>query len=160
MDQQVIDNFYEKQAGDGLVAYSGPKYQQGYGLNFGRILRVLKPAFRYIGRHGLRTLTNIGRDLLEGENFAETTKSHLKNTGKRIAGEMLDKTESYLDQSGGRIILKRRKKYKSRKIAVKKRHSKPVKKKKLVKRAKIVRKRKKIVKKKIVRKKRTKINFL
>lgn len=97
MDQKVIDEYYMQQAGNGLVAYAGPKYQKGNGFSFSRILQRLKPALKYIGRYGLRALTNIGQDILEGQNIGESSKKHIKDTTKRIMGD----ASEYLDNQKG-----------------------------------------------------------
>lgn len=106
-------NYYVEQAGSGYVAYSGSRYQNGNGI-FGKILKQLKPAIKYLGRQGLKTVSSIGRDLLNGENFIESAKSNLLNTGRNIMSDAIDKAEEYADQTGNGLKRKRvSKKWKS-----------------------------------------------
>jgi hypothetical protein len=110
-------NYYVEQAGSGYAVYSGTRYQNGNGF-FGKILKQLKPAIKYLGRQGLKTVSSIGRDLLNGENFVESAKSNLLNTGRNIMSDAIDKAEKYAEQTGNG--LKRKRVYKRRSTLVKK----------------------------------------
>jgi hypothetical protein len=127
-------SYYVDQAGSGYAAYSGARYQNGNGF-LGKILKKFKPALRYIGRQGLKTVSSIGRDLLNGENFIESAKANFTNTGKNILSDAIDRADKYVEQNGNG--LKRKRLYKKRSVkarkVVKKKATKPIKR-KIVKR--------------------------
>jgi hypothetical protein len=87
------------QEGSGISGYSGSRYQNGNEF-FGKILKQLKPAIKYLARQGLKTVSYIGRDLLNGENFVESAKSNFINTGRNIMSDAIDKAEKYVEQTG------------------------------------------------------------
>jgi len=108
---------YVNQAGTGYAGsvYTGHRYQNGNGFGFfGKILKHLKPALKYIGREGLKTAASIGRDVLNGDNFVEAAKANLVNTGKNILRRAIDKSDEYVSQNG-RGVKRRKKAYKSKK---------------------------------------------
>jgi len=94
------NSYYCQQAGNGYAVYIGLKYQRGNGF-FGKIFKKLRPALKYLGKEGLQTLSNIGREIIDGDNLEETAKKHISRTGKRIASTMLDKADEYLSQQKG-----------------------------------------------------------
>ncbi len=69
---------------------------------------------KYIGRQGLKTVSSIGRDLLNGENFIESAKANLTNTGKNIPSDAIDTADKYVEQTGNG--LKRKGVYKKRSV--------------------------------------------
>ena|SRR5882757_4008774 len=86
--------YYIKQAGSGISVYSGHRYQSGNGF-FGKILKYLKPALKYIGRKGLNTMTNIGSDFLNGENIVEAGQKQLVNTAKDVLTDARTSLDEY-----------------------------------------------------------------
>ncbi len=140
-------NYYVKQAGSGISGFSGSRYQRGNGF-FGKILKHLKPALRYIGRQGLKTATSIGRDLLNGENFVNSAKSNLRNTGNTILNDALDKADELVKQTGNGI--KRRKVYKRRTVTKKQKTSSSKKTKKIKTSKKPIKRVNKTKKKKVI----------
>lgn len=132
-------SYYIEQAGSGISGYSGSRYQHGNGF-LGKIFKSLKPALKYFGREGIKTASSIGRDLLNGENFIESVKANLVNTGRNIMTDAIGKAEEYVKQNGNG--LKRKRVYKK----------KPVKRRKLVKKkaTKTIKSPKRAVKKKKV----------
>ncbi len=110
-------SYYVNQAGSGISGYSGSRYQNGNGF-FGKILKQLKPALKYFGKQGVKVAANIGRDLLNGENFVESAKSNFINTGRNIMSDAIDRAEKYVEQTGNG--LKRKRVYKRKSTVVKK----------------------------------------
>ncbi len=92
-------------------------------------LKKFKLAVRYIGRQFLKTVSSIGRDLLNGENFIGSAKVNLTNTGKTILSDVIDRADKYVEQNGNGLKAKRvykKKSVKRRKVA-KKRATKSIK---------------------------------
>src|SRR6266705_1826271 len=85
-------NYYCKQAGSGIAGYAGSRYQRGGGF-FGKIFKKLTPAIKYIARKGLKAVSSVGRDVLNGENLVESLKDNLTSTGKDIAFDALNKVD-------------------------------------------------------------------
>src|SRR5882757_8457502 len=86
--------YYIKQAGSGISVYSGHRYQTGGGF-FGKILKYLKPALKYIGRRGLDTITNIGSDFLNGENIVNSGQKQLLNTARDVLTDARTSLDQY-----------------------------------------------------------------
>jgi hypothetical protein len=114
-------SYYIEQAGSGISGYSGSRYQHGNGF-LGKIFKRLKPALKYFGREGIKTASSIGRDLLNGENFIESVKANLVNTGRNIMTDAIGKAEDYVKQNGNGLKRKRvyKKPVKRRKVVKKK----------------------------------------
>lgn len=89
--------YYCIQAGSGISGYAGSKYQRGNGW-FNNLFKKLKPALKYVGKEGLKTLTSIGRDVISGENFSETSQKHLKASGKRVASKAFDEIDKFANK--------------------------------------------------------------
>lgn len=123
-------SYYVDQAGSGYAAYSGARYQNGNGF-LGKIFKKFKPALKYLGRQGLKAVSSIGRDLLNGENFIESAKVNLENTGKNIISDALDRVDKYVEQNGNGLNVKRvcRKRPVRRRKVVKKKATKSIKRK-------------------------------
>jgi hypothetical protein len=134
-------SYYIEQAGSGISGYSGSRYQHGYGF-LGKIFKKLKPALKYFGREGIKTASAIGRDLLNGENFIESAKANIVNTGKNIMTDAIGRAEEYVKQNGNGLKRKRvcKKTVKRRKVA-KKKSTKTIKRpkpKRVIKRKKVI----------------------
>ena len=94
-------DYYNKQAGSGISVYAGHKYQTGGGF-FGKILKQLKPALKYISRKGFDTMANIGSDFFNGENIIESGKKNLLNTAKDVLTDARTSLDEYKKkQTGG-----------------------------------------------------------
>ncbi len=135
-------SYYIEQAGSGISGYSGSRYQHGNGF-LGKIFKKLKPALKYFGREGIKTASAIGKDLLNGENFIESAKANLVNTGKNIMTDAISRAEEYVKQNGKGLKRKRvykKKVVKHRKV-VKKKSTKSIKRpktKRVIKRKKAI----------------------
>ena len=96
----IWDGYYSKQVGSGLSGFSGYKYQNGNGF-WGKILKNLKPALKYITRQGLSTTSNIVRDFANGEDFSKAAKMNLLDTGKSILNDGMGKIEDMKTKQKG-----------------------------------------------------------
>lgn len=57
------EKYYIEQAGSGITAYAGQRYQKGNGF-FGRLISgFAMPLLKYFGRQGLETIGNVVTDL-------------------------------------------------------------------------------------------------
>src|SRR5882762_4621808 len=101
MENPYVD-YYINQAGTGISGFVGTRYQRGNGF-FGRIFRKIKPALKYITKKGIRAAANIGQDILDGENFTESSKKHFENTARLMAQDGINKLHEIADQKGSGI---------------------------------------------------------
>jgi len=98
MDNPYSD-YFMKQAGSGLVSYSGHRYQSGNGI-FGKILKNLKPALKYIASRGWEAFNTIGSEVLSGKTLSEAGTNQLLRTADTIAGDVKEKLSSIRKQKG------------------------------------------------------------
>ena len=152
MENPYIE-YYMKQAGSGITGYAGTKYHNGSGF-FGKILKNLKPALKYIGRQGWDVLKTIGSDVMSGTSLSEAGRRSLLKTAANVVSDANTKLNEFKKrtQSGSGV----------RKRKAKKPVKKPKKKttKKVAKKAvkKVYKAAKKPAKKKRAYKKRVKID--
>jgi hypothetical protein len=89
-----------------ITTFRGPKFQRGYGLGsiFASLLRSFTPLFTkqsfkqiasHVGRRALTAGVNIGSDILDGANLAESAKKH----ATAAANDLLDDTGSVLKRA-------------------------------------------------------------
>lgn len=106
----VYDDYYLNQAGGKLPVFQGTKYQRGHGF-FGRLFKyflpVVKSALPTVGKHALSTGLSIGKDLIEGETFANSTNKRLKETGSNLINEISEKF-GFKQKGSGRKRRKRK----------------------------------------------------
>ena len=56
--------YYQQQAGTGIAAYGGVRYQRGHGF-FGRLLsKAVYPLLRFFGKQAVGTAANIASDVI------------------------------------------------------------------------------------------------
>ena len=153
-----FEDYYMSQAGSGLTAFQGYKYQRGHGF-FGNAFRnILKPLGLYLGKNLLKSGVSIGNDLISGQNFKESLKNRLIESGENILSDSAERLKNYRQTGKG----KKRKKSKKNKKSTKK-SSKKIKSKRKIKKQKLKIKKKKSknlstkkLKRKSLRKKRSK----
>lgn len=84
--------YYAHQAGTGLAAYGGIRFQKGHGF-FGRIIKGAVPLIRqllpYLGKKALDTGVSIVSDVYNRKNPKEAIKANLKKTAGNIADDAL-----------------------------------------------------------------------
>ena len=80
---KLYEEYYLKQTGNGMPAFTGAQYQRGHGL--GNMLRsltkfalpMLKKGVRSVGKQVLKTGMNIAQDAMHGQNIKSAAKRHL-----------------------------------------------------------------------------------
>ena len=91
----VMDEYYVQQSGTGMSAYSGVRYQRGYGfmgrLWKGAFLPVIKKVLPFLGKTALTTGIDIVNDVSNGRPFKESVKRRAKETGEAIEEKTMAK---------------------------------------------------------------------
>lgn len=91
----MMDDYYMQQSGSGMAAYSGVRYQRGFGfmgrLWRGAFLPIIQKVLPYLGKTALNTGIDIVNDLSSGENFKESVKRRVKETGENIEQKAMAK---------------------------------------------------------------------
>lgn len=123
-----LAEYYINQAGSGLSGFSGLRYQRGNGWFSNILSRVGLPVLKFLGKQALNSGLAIASDALEGKRIKDSAMSELKNTGRNTIGFI----RQLADQSGS-----------GRQRKVKRRKSKPIKRKRESKRRPVARKRQK-----------------
>jgi hypothetical protein len=78
------------QSGRGMGAYSGERFQRGYGLGsiFGSLLRTILPVAKTVaktvGKQALRTGAEVAQDYLQGGDIKESIRARGKQGVQRI----------------------------------------------------------------------------
>lgn len=98
--QLQLDKLFSNQAGTGISPFQGKRYQTGFGW-WGKILKHLKPAMHYIQRKGFDTLTNIGKDFLNGENIIDSGRKQLFNTAQGVLNDATESLENLKKKQKG-----------------------------------------------------------
>ena len=99
-DGKTYENYYLQQVGQGVPVFEGVNLQRGYGLGgiLGGLLRsalpILRRGARALGRRALKTGMDIAKDTLNGDNFKSATKRRLKETGRNLGHEALQRVTS------------------------------------------------------------------
>jgi hypothetical protein len=93
-------SYYVGQTGRGAETpyYRGRAFQRGYGW-FGRVIqRYGIPLLKYIGKQAFKAGKDIVSDVATGQNLKESAKRRIKETGKEIASDMLNKASTLINQ--------------------------------------------------------------
>ncbi|MDI9312983.1 MAG: hypothetical protein QM535_22420 [Limnohabitans sp.] len=120
----VFEDYYIKQAGNGLHGFSGVRYQKGYGF-FGRLLsNAVIPFLKFFGKNALKAGANVASDLVDGDDFSlKAIKESGKNRIKEQSLKMFDNVKNKVLKGSGAKKYKRRrrvKKIKAKKTFAKK----------------------------------------
>lgn len=93
-DQSFWEDHFLDQSGYGLPGFVGLPYQRGYGIGsffrglFRMAVPVLKKVAKIVGKQALAAGANIAGDVLRGQDFKESLKTH----GREAAGTALEET--------------------------------------------------------------------
>ena len=102
--------YYTQQAGTGLSAFQGVRYQRGHGF-FGRLFsgigNFVKGLAPNLFKKTLPTAIGFAQDVIEGQNVGQSAKNRLIQAGKVAANETLDHIKTKIQ--GGSGIPRRRK---------------------------------------------------
>lgn len=99
-NQQLYDEYYLNQAGNGLPVFIGTKVQRGHGIGnllsglFRAATPLLKKGAMALGKHALRTGMQIAGDVIEGQNIKQAAKRHFKEAGSDLVSSALQHFES------------------------------------------------------------------
>ena len=94
--------YYVNQAGSGLPAFTGVRYQRGHGF-FGKLFsNSVLPALRYLGKKALSTGVNVAQDLLDGQNIKDSFGSRIRESGRDLAQEAILRARAMSQQGSGR----------------------------------------------------------
>lgn len=105
MANPYID-YYSAQAqyGGALSGFAGVRTQRGHGF-FGRLISgigsFVKDLLPSIGKRALPSAINLAQDVIAGENVGQAAKRRLKEAGRNIADETLDKLKTRLQTGSG-----------------------------------------------------------
>src|SRR6267154_1707220 len=108
--EKDFENYYVKQAGNGISSYAGSRYPQYGNGFFGTLLHWLKPALHYVVRKGGNGVMNVLDDAMNGKNIIKSAKSNFITTGKSMVNEGVDKLENLMKGRG----VKRKRLYKKK----------------------------------------------
>jgi hypothetical protein len=120
------ENYYRTQVGGAISVFHGRRVMGGDGL--GSLLsggfRRLLPAMRQVGKRMLESASGVASDVLDGQDFASSTKKHLKLGGKNLLTDVKralaptkGKNESVQSGSGSRGKKRKRKASKGKKAS-------------------------------------------
>lgn len=92
-----MNDYYAQQAGSGMAAYSGVRYQRGNGF-MGRLWKsgfmpIIKKVLPYIGRKALSTGIDIMDDVADGQTLKGSVKKRIKETGDTVANDTIMKVK-------------------------------------------------------------------
>jgi hypothetical protein len=97
------------QRGGAITGFAGPEWQYGGSFNFGSFLwRHAKPLLGYLARTGAKKGFEFIRDVAEETDIKTAALSRLKEVGKQVATDALDKAKERVAQMGTGIRRRRR----------------------------------------------------
>jgi len=112
------------QRGGAITGFTGPEWQYGGSFSFGSFLwRHAKPLLGYLARTGAKKGLDFIRDVAEEKDIKTAALSRLKEVGKQVATDALDKAKERVAQMGTGI--RRRRPIRRLKIALPKLIVKP-----------------------------------
>src|SRR5260370_12355871 len=98
--EKDFENYYLKQAGNGISSYAGSRYPQYGNGFFGTLLHWLKPALHYVGRKGGGGVMNVLDDAMNGKNIIKSAKSNFITTGKAMVNDGVNTLETLMKGKG------------------------------------------------------------
>jgi hypothetical protein len=99
-NQQIYDEYYFNQAGNGLPVFMGTKLQRGHGIGnllsglFRAATPLLKKGAMALGKRALKTGMKIAGDAIQGKNIKQAAKRHLMDTGTELVTSAFHHIES------------------------------------------------------------------
>ena len=82
--------YYRNQGGSGLAGFQGVRYQRGSGFFSRFASSALLPLLKFLSKRVLHGGVNLGSDVLAGQNFKDSVKQRLRETGKTVATDALN----------------------------------------------------------------------
>jgi len=124
-DAKAYEDYYVKQAGNGMPFFAGAQQQKGYGLggvlaSIGRAdMSLFKSGARAIGREALRSRMQFASDVLEGQNVKQAAIRRAKQASSNLLKRAIAPTPGLpffstppnkkSKRAGGVVISKKRK---------------------------------------------------
>ena len=97
------EKYYLNQAGSGVVAYTGVRFQKGNGF-FGRLISSFAlPLLKYFGRQGLETVGNIVTDIKENPDskIKDVLKRQAKSTLANVTEDSAKRAKKFIQTGKG-----------------------------------------------------------
>jgi len=90
-----MDDYYDRQAGNGIATYAGVRFQKGHGF-LGRFFKgmlfpLIKKALPHVANLALSSANDIASEVRAGKKFKNATKQTLKRKAIDLAQEGLTK---------------------------------------------------------------------
>ena len=101
---ELTDYFLRHQRGGNIVGFHGASMQRGYGIGgiFKSLARfaipLLKKSAATVGKRAIKAATDIGKDVLGGKTFKESTKSR----GREVVKDLAEQGAKTLLRQAGR----------------------------------------------------------
>jgi hypothetical protein len=89
------DHFLRQQRGGNIAGFRGARFQRGYGIGsiFKSLARYAIPLFKQgakvVGKRALQAATEVGQDVLQGNNVKEAFKSRGKQAVSDVAKKVM-----------------------------------------------------------------------
>ena len=102
-DSKAYERYYLNQVGNGT--FSGPRYQQGYGLGniFSSLAKsvvpLMKSGAKAIGKQVLQSGVGFASDVMSGKNVRQAAVDRAKAAGKQLVNQARSKVLGELRQS-------------------------------------------------------------
>lgn len=97
------EKYYLNQAGSGIAAYTGIRYQKGNGF-FGRLISGFAlPLLKYFGKQGLEAVGNIVTDIKANpdSNIKDILKRQAKSTLSKVTEDGANRTKKFIQTGKG-----------------------------------------------------------
>ncbi len=94
-DSKLYDDYYLRQVGSGLPAFTGARTQRGHGLGniFSGLVRaampLVKSGVKALGKQGMKTGLQIAGDVLSGQKPKRTIRQRGKQAGQQLLHKAL-----------------------------------------------------------------------
>ena len=81
----MYEDYYVQQSGSGLPVFMGARGQRGHGIGsilsglFRSAVPFLKRGLKFLGRQAIKTGAEIANDVVEGKDFAESTRQRVSD---------------------------------------------------------------------------------
>ena len=92
-----MDDYYMSQAGSGMSAFSGVRYQKGDGF-FGRLISgtvmpMIKKVLPFLGKTAMSSGVNVLNDWSQGEKLGESFRKRMTEAGQTVTDTAMAKVK-------------------------------------------------------------------
>ncbi len=98
--QQLTDHYLRQQRGGNIAGFRGTHMQRGYGIggifrSLARFARLLfKKSAESVGKQALKAATEVGKDVLDGKSFKESTNTVICHASNAESYYMIQQTKN------------------------------------------------------------------